>query len=176
MPVARWMRQPVVTIRMDVGAREAAELMRARQVRHLPVTGERGQLLGIVTDRDLRQVIFDRAIQERLGELSAVLEALPVREIMTWGVVTVTPETDLRAAARVMHEQKLGALPVVDDGRVVGILTEHDVFRVLREALRQRLKTVGPAAAPVDRQEYDPGIPMPADEEEGRAGDAFSSG
>jgi acetoin utilization protein AcuB len=108
MPVARWMRQPVVTIGADTAARDAAELMRARQVRHLLVTDARGRLLGIVTDRDLRQMIFDPAIQERLGELPGVLESLPVRDVMTWGAVTVTPQTDLRAAARMMPERKLG--------------------------------------------------------------------
>jgi acetoin utilization protein AcuB len=161
MPVARWMRQPVVTIGADTAARDAAELMRARQVRHLLVTDARGRLLGIVTDRDLRQVIFDPAIQERLGELPAVLESLPVRDVMTWGAVTVTPQTDLRAAARMMHERKLGALPVVDDGRVVGILTEHDVLQVLSDVLRRQVQAARPAAGSASRHAYDPGIPEP---------------
>ena len=54
---------------------------------------------------------------------------------MTWSVITVRPETDLREAARFMHERKLGALPVVDDGKVVGMLTEHDALAALEQLL-----------------------------------------
>jgi acetoin utilization protein AcuB len=60
---------------------------------------------------------------------------LAVREVMTWGVVTVGPDTDIRQAARIMHEQRIGALPVVENGTVVGILSETDVVRTFVEVL-----------------------------------------
>ena len=66
VPVKEWMTQPVTTIGPDVPVRQAAELMKTRQIRHLPVVENDGRLIGIVTDRDLRQMIFDPAIQERL--------------------------------------------------------------------------------------------------------------
>jgi acetoin utilization protein AcuB len=85
------------------------------------VLDARGRLVGIVTDRDLRQVIFDPDIHAQLGAIPKALNILAVREVMTWGVVSVRPDSDLREAARVMHTHKIGALPVVNHGRVVGI-------------------------------------------------------
>jgi acetoin utilization protein AcuB len=120
VPVSEWMTTPVITVRADAPAREAAGAMKRRNVRHLPVLGEDGRLMGILTDRDLRQIIFDPAIQERLGIDPQLLETLQVREVMTWSVITIHPDQDIRQAARAMHEEQIGALPVVVDGRVVG--------------------------------------------------------
>jgi CBS domain-containing protein len=125
------------TIRWDFTVGAAWKLMRDRKIRHLPVLDDTGRLVGIVTDRDLRQVIFDPSIQEQLGSLPRALNVLTVREVMTWGVVTVQPETEVRQAARIMHEQKIGALPVVGGGRVVGMLTETDVLKVFVRVLEE---------------------------------------
>jgi acetoin utilization protein AcuB len=125
------------TIHSDALARGAAELMRVRKIRHLPVVDRGGRLVGIVTDRDLRQVIFDPAIRERAREVADVLADITVREIMTWGVVTVRPGTEIREAARVMYEQKIGALPVVEAERVVGMLTETDVLKAFRKVFEE---------------------------------------
>jgi acetoin utilization protein AcuB len=133
--VEAFMTRSPVTVRPDVLVKGAAVTMRTRKLRHLPVTDGQGHLIGIVTDRDLRQVILDPAIQARLGRAAGALNTLTVREIMTWGVVTVRPETALRDAAWLMREQRIGALPVVRAGRLVGILTERDVLRAFEEAL-----------------------------------------
>jgi acetoin utilization protein AcuB len=111
--------------------------MRVRKIRHLPVLDDKGRLAGIVTDRDLRQVIFEPSIQEQLGNLPNVLNVLTVKEVMTWGVVTVQPQTGIREAARIMHEQKIGALPVVQGDRVVGMLTETDVLKIFVKVLEE---------------------------------------
>jgi acetoin utilization protein AcuB len=145
------MRQRVVTIGEATSVREATNLMRERGIRHLPVLDARQRLIGIVTDRDLRQVVFDLATErvaaadaERLGDLA-------VREVMTWGVVTITPATDLRQAARVMREQRLGALPVVDAAmHVVGIITERDLITALEAALWERTMRPIPLAGTAD--------------------------
>lgn len=139
--------RPVITIAADAAAREAAEVMRAEKIRHLPVVDAQGRLTGIITDRDLRQVIFDPAIRARLGAAADTLVGVLVREVMTWGVVTVRPKSDIRDAAALMHELKIGALPVVDSGRIVGIVTEHDLLAALVEALRAHVMTVRPMAA-----------------------------
>jgi acetoin utilization protein AcuB len=131
------MTQPVATVHSDALARGAAELMRARRIRHLPVVDRGGRLVGIVTDRDLRQVIFDPAIRDRAGQVADVLAAITVRDVMTWAVVTVRPGTEIRDAARVMYEQKIGALPVVEGEKVVGILSEADVLKVFQKVLEQ---------------------------------------
>jgi acetoin utilization protein AcuB len=126
-----------VTVRSDTLARGAAALMRTRRLRHLPVVDREGGLVGIVTDRDLRQVLFDPRVQAQAGRLPDTLKAVTVRDLMTWAVLTVQPDTTLRDAARLMHERKVGALPVVARGRVVGILTEADVLKTFSRALGQ---------------------------------------
>jgi acetoin utilization protein AcuB len=159
------MRQPVVTVPADLSVREAAALMRERGIRHLPVVDAAGRITGIVTDRDLRQVVFDAAIRGRVGEEADRLGDLAVRDVMTWAVVTVTPETDVRAAVALMRERRLGALPVVDGGgHVVGIVTERDMLDALREALGARVIRPRPAVA-APGGVYDPGIGEPADED-----------
>jgi acetoin utilization protein AcuB len=148
------MTRPVTTIHSDALVKGAAQLMRTRRIRHLPVVDRGDRLVGIVTDRDLRQVIFDPSIRARLGSSAAALNELTVREIMTWGVVTVRPKTDIREAAGLMHEQKIGAVPVVDGETVVGILTEHDVLDAFRGMLGKRSArlhdppVLGPRARP----------------------------
>jgi len=157
------MRRPVTTIAAGARVRDAAGLMREQGIRHLPVLDPGGRLVGIVTDRDLRQVIFDPAIQARLGASTEALEDLTVRDVMTWGVLTARPDSDLREAARVMHERKIGALPVVEGGAVVGMLTERDLLRALREMLRLRVTTVRPIAGPPPGGDpWDDAVPFPA--------------
>lgn len=163
VPVKEWMTEPVVTIGADASVRQAAELMKTRQIRHLPVVESDGRLIGIVTDRDLRQMIFDPAIQERVGDAVEALGGLTVGETMTWAVIAVRPESGIREAARLMREQKVGALPVVEGGRVVGMLTERDLLRAFEELIRGRVKGVHPLAeAPALGKLYDYGFPEPS--------------
>jgi acetoin utilization protein AcuB len=135
--VADCMTRGVATIHSDALARGAAEMMRTRRIRHLPVVDREGGLVGIVTDRDLRQVLFDPRLQARADRLADALKGVTVRDVMTWAVLTARPETPLRDAARLMHARKVGALPVVSGGRVVGILSEGDVLKAFAQALGQ---------------------------------------
>ena len=112
--------------------------MRVREVRHLLVTDERERLLGVLTDRDVRQAAFLPMLARHLPSNAGGLAAPRVRDIMTWSVVTVSPEADLERAALLMFERRLGSLPVMEDGRVVGILTEGDVFETLRDEAEPR--------------------------------------
>ena len=106
-------------------------------------------------------------VQERLRVGNYAMDAIPVREVMTWAVVTIRPTTDLRGAARLMHEQKIGALPVTDDERLVGILTESDVLVVLEELLRANVSTVRPLTGVPSTDAYDYGFPEPVCAESG---------
>jgi acetoin utilization protein AcuB len=133
--VADYMTRSPATIHSDALVRGVVDMMRKRKIRHLPVVDREGHLVGIVTDRNLRQVVFDPAIQERLGDLAALLNTLTVRDVMTWGVITVQPAAQILEAARIMRERKVGALPVVDGERVVGMLTETDVLRAFQDVL-----------------------------------------
>jgi acetoin utilization protein AcuB len=137
LSVGDCMTRGVAMIYADALARGAVEMMRTRRIRHLPVLDREDGLVGIVTDRDLRQVLFDPVMQARAGALADALKTVRVRDVMTWAVLTVQPETPLRDAARLMHERKVGALPVVSGGRVVGILSETDVLKTFSQALGQ---------------------------------------
>jgi CBS domain-containing protein len=120
------MTRTVVTIRCDATATTAWALMKVRHFRHLPVVDDRGRLVGIVSDRDLARVPFTAT-----GAGQAVPTGMPVERIMTTAVITVRPDDDVAEAARLMWEHKVGALPVVENGRLIGILTEIDLMRML---------------------------------------------
>jgi acetoin utilization protein AcuB len=135
MIVRDWMKGRVTTVRPDARLGSVARLMRARKIRHLPVVEGAGRLVGIVTARDLRQALFAPAVQDQLENLPTVLDGLVVRDVMTRGVVSVRASTSIREAARLMHERRLGALPVVERDRLVGILTETDVLDAFQRVL-----------------------------------------
>lgn len=125
------MTYPAVTVDQSVTVGKAWKLMQSRKIRHLPVLDDARALVGIVTDRDLRQVILEPSIQEQLGNVTRALNVLTVKEVMTWGVVTTAPETDLRQVAHIMRQQGVGALPVVEGKEVVGVLTATDLVQAL---------------------------------------------
>ncbi len=122
--VAERMTSDLVTVRPDASTEEAWMAMCARGVRHLPVVDAGGRLLGIVTGGDLRRLFF--ASRTR-GEPRARGE-VKVADVMTRPVVTVAGETPIADAARLMHELRIGALPVMVQDRVVGILTRSDIL------------------------------------------------
>ena len=137
MPIRTWMQPAPTVIRADADVGAAAALMRTRKIRHLLVIDAEERLVGIVTDRDLRQVILDPDIQAQLGAAPRAPNVLTVGEVMTWGAITVRPDSVLREAARVMHAHKVGALPVVEHSRWVGILAETDLVKAFIDALGQ---------------------------------------
>ena len=127
MLVERRMKPNPITVSPADSFRRAMTLIRQRGIRHLPVV-EGGQLVGIVTDRDLRQASPSPATSLEIHELHYLLEKITVREIMTTKVHTVTPETPIEEAARLMLQHKIGGLPVLRSGLLVGILTETDIL------------------------------------------------
>ena len=118
MLVKNRMSRPVVTVRQDADFQKALALMQEHRLRRLPVVDADGRLGGIVVERDLL-VAAMRYLQSR-GE---------VGDVMTRDVITVGPDTDLVDVARTMLARKIGGLPVVDEGRLVGIVTESDIFK-----------------------------------------------
>jgi CBS domain-containing protein len=101
------------------------------RIRHLPVVDADGCLVGIVTDRDIRHHLFAPEIFREIGSVTVerLLASVKVAQVMSRPVVTVAPDDALEAATRMMLEDKVGSLPVVDRGRVVGIITETDLLR-----------------------------------------------
>ena len=125
------MARPLFTVGHRVTLGAAWALMRAREVRHLPVLDDERRLIGLVSDHDLQQAVLDRVLGKPPGEAKRALDQLWVDEVMTWGVVTVGPDTEIRDAGQVMRERRIGALPIAEGGRVVGILTATDVIQAL---------------------------------------------
>ena len=124
------MVRALVTVDHKAGLAAAADLMRTRGLRHLPVLDGARRLVGILTDRDLRRALLDPALHERPGQLLGAIKRIKVREVMTLGALTVNVEMEVREAARLMHERDIGALPVVAlQGRIVGMLTATDVMQ-----------------------------------------------
>jgi CBS domain-containing protein len=109
---------------------EAGRLMKECNIRRLPVV-ENGRLVGIVTLGDIREATPSQATSLSIYELNYLLSRLTVGEIMTRDPIAIAPDTSIDAAARLMLEHKIGGLPVVDNGKVVGIITESDIFRLL---------------------------------------------
>jgi acetoin utilization protein AcuB len=128
MQVERRMNANPITVSPEDSFRHAMTLIRQRGIRHLPVV-EEGRLVGIVTDRDLRQASPSPATSLEIHELHYLLQRMKVREIMTTKLLTVTPDTPIEQAARLMLEHKIGGLPVLRADRLVGILTETDILR-----------------------------------------------
>jgi CBS domain-containing protein len=104
--------------------------MKECNIRRLPVV-ENGRLVGIVTLGDIREASPSAATSLSIYELNYLLSRLTIGQIMTRDPITITPDTSIEAAARLMLEHKIGGLPVVDGTRVVGIITESDIFRLL---------------------------------------------
>ncbi len=128
MHVKEWMSASPITVTPDTPMYEARRLMQEKQVRHLPVT-DRDRLVGILTDRDIRLNLPSPATSLSVWEINYLLARLTVGEVMTRGVVTIAPDRPAEEAARLMLERRIGALPVVEDGRLVGIITETDLLR-----------------------------------------------
>jgi acetoin utilization protein AcuB len=139
MKVKDIMTKDPLTIDPEAPLGTAIDVMRTKGLRHLPVVDEGERLIGIITDRDLRQAAFAPAVAEYLSagaqrsarQLGQTLEDLRVRDVMTWVVVTTDPGASLAHAALVMSERRVGSLPVVDNGKLVGMLTERDMLKAL---------------------------------------------
>ena len=128
MKVGDVMTKHPLVVDLDAPVRVAADLMRSKGIRHLPVVDAGAHVLGIVTDRDLRHAVFLPALAGHAGLAPHRVKALRVRDVMTWSVVTTHADIELVQAALTMFQRRIGSLPVVEDRRLVGILTEHDVF------------------------------------------------
>jgi acetoin utilization protein AcuB len=127
------MTHAVITVGPETNVTEARSQMANKRIRHLLVT-EGSRLLGIVTDRDIRLNLASPATSLSVWELNFLLARLTVGEVMTKAVLIVDPARDAREAARIMLDHRIGALPVLDGDRLVGIVTETDLVRAFAES------------------------------------------
>jgi acetoin utilization protein AcuB len=134
MLVGDVMQMKVVTITPKTTLPEALRLAQAHRIRHLPVL-DTGELVGIVSDRDLKRAMASPATSLEAHELKYLLERLQVAEIMTKRVITTGPTSPLEEAARLMVIERISALPVMEAGQLVGIVTETDVLDLFLQAM-----------------------------------------
>lgn len=130
MLVRDHMSTDLVVLTPDDTLRRAKEMVREHGLRRFPVV-EGEKLVGIVTDRDIRQADISSAVVQERRYVEYILDRIQVRGIMTPNPVTVTPDTPLEKAARLILQHKIGGLPVVKEGKLVGIITETDLIRAL---------------------------------------------
>jgi acetoin utilization protein AcuB len=132
------MSHPVITVHPEIPIQDALALMRRESIRRLPVVDARGNLVGIVSDHDLLHASPSDATSLSIWELNYLLSKITVEQIMTKNVISVTPDTPVEEAARIMADHKIGGLPVLRGKELVGIITETDLFKIFLELLGAR--------------------------------------
>jgi acetoin utilization protein AcuB len=130
--IRTWMTPHPVTIDPEMSVPDAAALMKKGGFRRLIVTRHR-DLVGIVTDRDLREAMPSDATSLSVWEINFLIAQLKVKEIMTTDVVTISDDASLEQAAQIMLERRIGGLPVMNGPEIAGIVTTTDVLRAFIE-------------------------------------------
>jgi acetoin utilization protein AcuB len=129
MPVQDWMSKDLVTIDEDTSIMKASKVMKQNEIQHLPVL-RKGRLVGIVSDRDLKEATPSKATTLDIHEMYYLLDKIMVKSLMAKTLVTIAPGDTVEKAAAVMLKNHISALPVVDaQGALAGILTKGDVFK-----------------------------------------------
>jgi acetoin utilization protein AcuB len=133
MLVKNRMTKNPITVKPDLPIAEALEWMRREKVRHFPVVNKKGELVGIIARDDLLYASPSPVTSLSMWEITYLMSQVTVKEAMTAEVITTSEDTPLEEAARTMFDNKIGCLPVVRDGAVVGIITESDLFEAFLE-------------------------------------------
>ena len=128
MKVRDIMVTELVTLHVDEELSLASDIMNLARIRHLPIVeGER--LVGIISQRDLFRASLASVMGHDYAETRDHLKSVSIRDAMVSKVITVEPDTKIQEAGRIMLEKKIGCLPVIEDGRLVGMVTETDILR-----------------------------------------------
>src|SRR6476659_752013 len=124
--VRKWMSSPALVVDQSMPLPDVRQRLTQQHVRRLPVVDEAGRLVGIVTEGDINRVSDSPITDVRDYNLYHRVADLPIEAIMSGTVVTVVPDTPILALAQRLLEQRIGGVPVVDEGQVVGVITESD--------------------------------------------------
>ncbi len=135
MYVGRIMHTRLVTVSPDTSLRKAKEIIEEKKINHLLVVNKNGDLVGIVSDRDVKQSWASPATTLSVHELNYLLSQLTVANIMVKKIITISPGTTIERAAYIMQENRINSLPVIDSEKLVGIITSSDVMGVLLHAI-----------------------------------------
>jgi len=150
MFVGERMSQPIIAISPDIPIHDALNLFKREHIRRAPVITN-GKLIGIVSDIDLLNASPSPVSTLSIWEMNYMLSKINVSQVMTKDVLTVTEDTPIEEAARIMADNKIGGLPVMRDDCVVGIITETDIFKIFLEFMGAREKGVRVSALVEDK-------------------------
>ena len=141
MFVGERMSRPVISVSPDAPIHEVLAMFRKEHIRRAPVM-KTGKLVGIVSERDLLNASPSSATTLSVWELNYLISKVTVKDVMSKKVITVDQDTPIEEAARIMADRKIGGLPVTSGGKVVGMITETDLFKVLLELMGARHKAL----------------------------------
>lgn len=138
MIIERRMTKNPVTINPEASVVEASELMKKEKVHRLPVLDRDKNLIGVISEKDILFATPSPASSLSIHEMAYLLSKLTVRKLMTKNPVTISRTTTVEEAARLMVDQDLSCLPVVEEGKLVGIVSKSDMFKILLELFGAR--------------------------------------
>jgi acetoin utilization protein AcuB len=141
MLVGDRMSKPVITVPPDMPINEALNMMKKDHIRRAPVI-QNGKLIGIVSDKDLLNASPSPATTLSVWEMNYLLSKITVKDVMTKKVMTVLEDTPIEEAARILADNKIGGMPVMRGDKVVGMITETDLFKMFLELMGAREKGV----------------------------------
>ncbi len=130
MYVSDWMTKRVYTVSPDDYLSDAISLMRERRIKHVPVV-KSGKLRGIISDRDIKEYTPSRATTLDIYELHYLLAKTRIKEIMKTKVTVIPSDTPVEEAAMLLLDLNIGCLPVIDEGKLIGIISDRDIYRAL---------------------------------------------
>lgn len=140
MLVQNWMTTDVVSVTPETSLLKVGKLLKDHNIRRLPVLDDKGHVVGIISDRDVRDASPSKATTLDMYEMHYLLAELKAKNIMTANPVTISPAETVEKAVMLMLDHKIGGLPVVEEsGRLVGILSDQDVFKALVDITGARL-------------------------------------
>ena len=138
MLVKNRMSKPVITVEPNMPIMEALNLMKTNKIRRTPVVNTDGELIGIISDKDLLNAGPSQATSLSVWEINYLVGKITVNKVMSKVVLTVNEDTPIEEAARIMVDNKVGGLPVMRGNSIVGVITESDLFKILLELMGAR--------------------------------------
>jgi acetoin utilization protein AcuB len=131
MFVSDWMTKKVYTVTQNDNVSDAIKLLKEKKVKHLPVVKDGNKIAGILSDRDIKDYTPSKVSTFDIHELNYILFTTKVSKIMVKNVITAAPDMPIEEAAMTMYDKNIGCLPVVDKDKLIGIISDKDLFRVL---------------------------------------------
>jgi len=131
MFVSDWMTTKVYTVNPDNPLSDAIKILKEKTIKHLPVVDKRNKVIGVLSDRDIKEYMPSKATTLDVFELHNILLETKVAKVMKKKVFTGMPNLPIEEAAMLMYDKDIGCLPIVEDNRLVGIISDRDLFRVL---------------------------------------------